>query len=128
MFGAPVAAGRLHIVYRNPEGDADIDYLLHHPDWDRSALLARDDGHFMDPGVSWPELAAVADNGLGGGSTTGPGSRLLLPLPAFGDAAVPVVAVERLATALRARTAVENPEQLAAVLLEGQGPSSSITS
>ncbi len=118
-FTVPVTAGRLHIICRNLEGDAGTDYTLHHPDWERAELLANDDGHFMGPGLAWPELAAAADNGLGGGSTTDPDSRLLLLLPAFGDAAV---AAERLAAALRARTAVEDPEQLAAALLEGQGP------
>ncbi|MFG2951459.1 hypothetical protein [Streptomyces adustus] len=121
-FTVPVNAGRLHIVYRNLEGDAGTDYLLHHPDWDRAELLALDDGHFMGPGLSWPELSAAADNGLSGGSTIDPDSRLLLLLPAFGDATVPAVAVERLVAALRARTAVEDPELLAAALLEGQGP------
>ncbi|MCC3653965.1 hypothetical protein LIX60_21370 [Streptomyces sp. S07_1.15] len=121
-FSIPVTAGRLYIVCRNLEGDAGTDYLLHHPDWDRAELLARDDGHFMGPGLAWPELAAAADNGLAGGSTTDPDSRLLLLLPAFGDTAVPTEAAERLVAALSARTAVEDPEQLAAALLEDQGP------
>lgn len=121
-FTVPVAVGRLHIVHRNLKGEAGTDYLLHHPDWDRAELLARNDGHFMGPGLSWPELTAAAGNGLPGGSTTDPDSRLLLLLPAFGDLAVPDAAAERLAAALRARTAVENPEQLAATLLEDQGP------
>jgi hypothetical protein len=122
IFTVPVTAGRLHIVYRNLEEDAGTDYLLHHPDWDRAELLAKDDGHFMGPGLSWPELAAAADNSLAGGSTADPDSRLLLLLPAFGDAAIPAAAAERLTAALRARTAVEDPEHLAAALLEGQGP------
>ncbi|MFB7112160.1 hypothetical protein [Streptomyces sp. NPDC056190] len=120
-FTVPVTAGRLHIVYRNLEEDAGTDYLLHHPDWDRAELLASDDGHFMGPGLSWAELTSAADNGSAGGSTTDPHSRLLLLLPAFGDAAVPATAAERLAAALRARTAVEDPDQLAVALLEGQG-------
>ncbi|ROR38162.1 hypothetical protein [Kitasatospora cineracea] len=122
IFTVPVTAGRLHIVYRNVEEDTGTDYLLHHPDWDRAELLAQDDGHFMGPGLSWPERAAAADNGLAGGSTTDPCSRLLLLLPAFGDTALSAGAAERLTEALRNRTAVEAPEQLAAALLEGQGP------
>ncbi|RPE36819.1 hypothetical protein EDD38_5200 [Kitasatospora cineracea] len=122
VFTVPVAAGRLHVVHRNAEGDVGTDYLLHHPDWDRAELLARDDGHFMGPGLSWPELTAAADNGLPGGSTVDADSRLLLLLPACGDTAVPAEAAGRLAAALRARTAVEEPERLAAALLEGQGP------
>ncbi|MFG2910248.1 hypothetical protein ACGF13_35015 [Kitasatospora sp. NPDC048286] len=122
VFTVPVNAGcRLHIVYRNLEDDAGTDYLLHHPGWDRAELLASDDGHFMGPALSWPELTAAADNGPEGGSTIDPHARLLLLLPAFGDAAVPATAVERLAAALRARTAVEHPERLAAALLDDQG-------
>lgn len=121
-FTVPLTAGRLHIVYRNLEEDAGTDYLLHHPEWDRAELLARNDGHFMGPGLSWSELTTAADNGLAGGSTTDSDSRLLLLLPAFGDSTVPEAAAERLAAALRARTAIEDPEQLAAALLEGQGP------
>lgn len=109
------------VVYRTVPDDAGTDYLLHHPDWDQAEVLARDDGHFMGPGLSWPELVAAADNLRPGGSTTDPHSRLLLLLPAFGDDAVPDDAVDRLADALRARTSVEDPETLAAALLKDQG-------
>jgi len=121
-FTVPLAADHcLHVVYRTFTDDTGTDYLLHHPDWDHAELLARDDGHFMGPGLSWPELIAAADNALPGGSTTDPHARLLLLLPAFGDDEVPDDAVDRLADALRARTSVDDPGPLAAVLLEGQG-------
>ncbi|MFB7668152.1 hypothetical protein ACFC1R_30235 [Kitasatospora sp. NPDC056138] len=103
VFTIPLAAGlRLHVVYRMPSDyhahpdEAGVDYLVHHPDWDGAELLARDDGHFMGPGLSWPELVAVADNGLPGGTTTDPYARLLLLLPACGDDALPQDAVDRL--------------------------------
>ncbi|MFD8694341.1 hypothetical protein [Kitasatospora purpeofusca] len=121
-FTVPVNGGRLHIVHRNLEGGAGTDYLLHHADRDRAELLARVDGHFMGPALSWPELMAVADNGPTGCPTTNPDHRLLLLLPAFGDADVPVEAAARLATALRALTAVDDPDRLAVALLEDQGP------
>ncbi|MGV9629120.1 hypothetical protein [Streptomyces sp. NPDC003487] len=121
-FTVPLAADhRLHVVYRSVTDDRGTDYLLHHPDWDRAELLARDDGHFMGPGLSWLELVAAADNALPGGTATDPHSRLLLLLPAFGDDAVPDDAAGRLADALHACTSVEDPEALAAVLLEDQG-------
>ncbi|MEU5894171.1 hypothetical protein ABZ835_46425 [Streptomyces sp. NPDC047461] len=121
-FAVPLAADhRLHVVYRTFADDTGTDYLLHHPDWDQAELLARDDGHFMGPGLSWSELEAAAGNALPGGSTTDAHARLLLLLPAFGDDAVPDDAVHRLATALRARSSVEEPEPLAAALLENQG-------
>ncbi|MGW2825946.1 hypothetical protein ACWC24_33830 [Streptomyces sp. NPDC001443] len=49
---------------------------MNHPDWDRAELLARDDGHFVGPGLSWPDLLAAADNGPPGGTTTDPHARL----------------------------------------------------
>ncbi|WP_314250080.1 hypothetical protein [Streptomyces sp. DSM 40907] len=122
VFTVPLAGDHhLYVVYRALEGEAGIDYLVHHPDWDAAETLARDDAHFMGPGLSWAELTAAADNGLPGGSTTNPHARLLLLLPAFGDAAVPDDAVERLTAALRDRTRLEAPEQLAATLLGHQG-------
>ncbi|MGW0798118.1 hypothetical protein [Streptomyces sp. NPDC002692] len=112
---------RLYVVYRTLADDTGTDYLLHHPDWAQVELLARDDGHFMGPGLSWTELVAAADNALPGGSTTDPHARLLLLLPAFGDVEVPDNAAGRLAGALRARTSVEDPETLASALLKDQG-------
>ncbi|MFD5872177.1 hypothetical protein [Streptomyces sp. NPDC060322] len=121
-FTVPLAADhRLHAVYRTVADDTGTDYLLHHPDWGQAEVLARDEGHFMGPGLSWHELVAAADNMLLGGSTTDPHSRLLLLLPAFGDDAVPDDAVGRLAAALRAGTSVEDPDTLASALLEDQG-------
>ncbi|MFG2260097.1 hypothetical protein [Streptomyces mirabilis] len=56
-FTVPLADDhRVHIVYRTFADDTGIDYLLYHPDWDQAELLAQDDGHFMGPGLSWPEL------------------------------------------------------------------------
>ncbi|MFI8105428.1 hypothetical protein [Streptomyces sp. NPDC086023] len=122
VFTVPLTGDHhLYVVYRALEGEAGIDYLVHHPDWDAAETLAQDDGHFMGPGLSWAELTAAADNGLHGGSTTDPHSRLLLLLPAFGDDALPDDAVERVSAALRARTCVEAPERLAATLLDHQG-------
>ncbi|MFJ9150168.1 hypothetical protein ACIRP7_19210 [Streptomyces sp. NPDC102270] len=121
-FAVPLGADhRLYVVYRTFADDTGVDYLLHHPDWDEAELLARDDGHFMGPGLSWPELMAAADNAPPGGSTIDPHARLLLLLPAFGDDAVPDDAVGRLAGALRSRTGVEDPEALASAVLEDQG-------
>ncbi|WP_329125145.1 hypothetical protein [Streptomyces sp. NBC_01353] len=121
-FTVPLADDhRLHVVYRTFADDAGIDYLLHHPDWDQAEILARDDGHFLGPGLSWRELVAAADGALPGGSTTDPDARLLLLLPAFGDDDVPDDAVDRLAVALRSLTGVEAPEPLASALLEHQG-------
>ncbi|MFJ1751417.1 hypothetical protein [Kitasatospora sp. NPDC088134] len=122
-FTIPLAAGhRIHVVHRTVPDDAGVDYLLHHPDWERAELLARIDGHFMSPGLSWPDLITAADNGLSlDGTVADPHARLLLLLPAFGDAAAPPEAVDRLAAALRARLGTPAAEPLAATMLEGQG-------
>ncbi|MCY0943698.1 hypothetical protein [Streptomyces antarcticus] len=121
-FTIPLADDhRLHVVYRTFTDESGTDYLIHHPDWEKAELLAQDDGHFMGPALSWPELVAVADNALPGGSTTDPHARLLLLLPTLGDDELPGDAVERLAAALRACTRVEDPGALGAVLLNAQG-------
>ncbi|WP_406725804.1 hypothetical protein WJ438_15620 [Streptomyces sp. GD-15H] len=122
-FTVPLVGGhRLHVVYRAFQGESGTDYLVHHPDWDGAELLAMDEGHFMGPALSWPELLTAADNGLPGGSTTDPDARLMLLLPALGDDDVPDDhATERLASALRALVGVEDPEALAAALVESQG-------
>ncbi|GAA2626338.1 hypothetical protein GCM10010411_74040 [Actinomadura fulvescens] len=125
VFTIPLATGaRFHIVYRTLKADPGIDYLLHHPSWEQAELLAQDDGHFMGPALSWPELLAAADNSPSGGSISDPHARLLLLLPSFGDAAVPnsePSAVERPTKALRDRTRVKEPRKLAVALLGGQG-------
>jgi hypothetical protein len=123
-FTLGLAAGhRLHVVYRTVEGEEGVDYLVQHTNWDQADLIARDDGHFSGPGLSWAELVAAADNARSGGTTSDLHDRLLLLLPALGDDAVPECAVDRLAAALGARLGVDAPRPLAAALLERQGPS-----
>ncbi|MFB0627058.1 hypothetical protein [Streptomyces sp. AB3(2024)] len=122
MFTVPVAGGLgLHVVYENAHEEVGVHYLAHHPDWDQAELLARDDGHRRGPGLSWPELVAAADNGLPGGTTTDPDTRLLLLLPALGDADVPADAGKRLAACLRDRLGAAEPGRLAAAVLRRQG-------
>ncbi|MFD5559298.1 hypothetical protein [Kitasatospora griseola] len=116
-FTIPSTLGRLYIVYRNLVGDIGTDYLLQHPDRTHAHLLATDNVHSPGPGLTWPELTTIADNGPPGGSTTDPDSRLLLLLPAMRDTAIPPTATPRLAAALRTHTAAEHPERLATALL-----------
>ncbi|MFI0408925.1 hypothetical protein [Actinomadura sp. 3N508] len=80
LFGADYdAAEAFHSRLWEPAGWTGGLARLHHP--------ARDDGHFMGPALSWPELTA-ADGSLPGGSTSDPDARLLLLLPCLGDEAV----------------------------------------
>ncbi|MDO0916147.1 hypothetical protein QQM39_36565 [Streptomyces sp. DT2A-34] len=104
-FRIPMAGGHvLWIVHRNFPDDSGTDFLIAHPDWDRHACLASLDGHYSGPGLSWPELVAVAESApADAAGVVDSGLRLLLLLPAFGDAEVPEAeAVARISGALRA--------------------------
>ncbi len=118
-FTLPLATGhRLHVVYSISDGDAGVDYLLHHPDWDEADVIAVHAGEGMVPGLSWPELLAAADNGPSGAGSMDFHARLLLLLPACADGSTPGGEIHRLAAALRARVGVEAPEALASAIVE----------
>jgi hypothetical protein len=122
LFTVPLRAGhRLHVVYRTFADDPGTDYLLYHPVWEQAEVLARDEGHFMGPALSWTELAAAAQSGMPGGSSDDPDARVLLLLPALGDEDLPDTAASVLAAALAARTMVDDPHHLADLLLAEQG-------
>ncbi|WP_329254289.1 hypothetical protein OG223_28095 [Streptomyces sp. NBC_01478] len=120
-FSVPLRSGHtIHIVYRNYDGDRGVDYLIHHPTWPSAEILAVVDGHFMGPGLGWPELLSAASQQ----SAKGVGdhdSRLLLLFPALGDAQLPDDAAIALTTALRTLTWIEEPADVASLLLENQG-------
>lgn len=120
-FSMPLHSGHtVHVVYRNIDGDRGVDYLIHHPTWPAAETLAVDDGHFMGPGMAWPELLSAARQS----PTTGvsdPDARLLLLFPTLGDAELPDDAAVPLTTALSALTLIEEPAEVASMLLEGQG-------
>lgn len=90
-FRIPLHGGRrLWVVQRNFPDEAGTDYLLTHPDRPRETLLAAIDGHHTGPGLSWPDLVSVADSvPPDADGVRDPDQRLLLLLPAFGDADVP---------------------------------------
>ncbi len=50
---------QLSIVDCNFPEDYGQDYLLHHPGWSDALRLASIEGHFMGPGICWPELLAA---------------------------------------------------------------------
>lgn len=54
---------RIHLVWRNFDGDAGWDYLLAGDAFDEPVPLALLEGHFRGPGLSWPELVTVANQG-----------------------------------------------------------------
>ncbi|MFC4853660.1 hypothetical protein [Actinophytocola glycyrrhizae] len=121
VFSVHLLAGPvIHVVYRNLDDDIGVDYLVHHPEWGDAVPVAVDDGHFMGPGLSWRELVAVADQPVSGGVADAD-ARLLLLFPMLGDADVPEAAAARLASALSTLTVVEEPAELAVLLLRNQG-------
>ncbi|MGY5044551.1 hypothetical protein ACWDE0_02670 [Streptomyces sp. 900105755] len=121
VFSVPLSSGHtIHVVYRNIEGDRGVDYLIHHPAWSAAETLAVDDGHFMGPGMAWPELLSAARQPATEGIDD-PDARLLLLFPTLGDARLPDDAAAPLTTALAALTSIEEPAEVAGVLLENQG-------
>ncbi|MBQ1028383.1 hypothetical protein [Micromonospora sp. C95] len=94
----PLARGhRLYILFRNFEDDSGWDYLLQPADSDTVITLAALEGSFQGPGLSWPELLVTA--GQPDPART-QAERLLLLLPAVGDADLPHDAKELVATAV----------------------------
>ncbi|MGW3649335.1 hypothetical protein [Streptomyces sp. NPDC000878] len=121
VFSVSLLSGHIiHVVYRNIEGDQGVDYLIHHPVWSAAETLAVDDGHFMGPGMAWPELLSVARQSATE-DVEDPDTRLLLLFPTLGDAHLPDDATVPLTTALTALTSIEEPAEVASMLLENQG-------
>jgi hypothetical protein len=112
----------LWVVHRNFPDDAGTDYLLTHPDRPRETHLASIDGHHTGPGLSWPDLLAAAEATpvapVDAAGVCDPDQRLLLLLPAFGDADTPVeAAIRRISAALVAVGMAEAVAPEAAELL-----------
>ncbi|MCI3272359.1 hypothetical protein [Streptomyces cylindrosporus] len=121
VFSVPLSSGHtIHVVYRNIEGDHGVDYLIHHPAWSAAETLAVDDGHFMGPGMAWPELLSTARQPAKEGVDDAD-ARLLLLFPTLGDAQLPDDAAIPVATALAALTLIEETAEVAGMLLENQG-------
>ena len=114
------SAHTLHVVYRNVDGDRGVDYLIHHPAWSAAETLAVVDGHFLGPGMAWPELLAVARQSVSEG-VVDTDARLLLLFPALGDASLPDDAAAAVTGALAALTLIEEPAAVAGILLKKQG-------
>ncbi|MEV7228684.1 MULTISPECIES: hypothetical protein [Polymorphospora] len=88
-----------HLVWRNFPDESGQDYLVTLPDVDEPVLVAALEGNFRGPALSWRELATVA---AGAGSAPDAARRLLVLLPAIGDAHLPAQATEVVAGALAA--------------------------
>ncbi|WP_208615454.1 hypothetical protein [Streptomyces rubellomurinus] len=78
------------VVYRNLIGDFGVDYLLTQPVWPRKEDLSSYDGDWYGPGLSWRDIAHIAE----APNPTEPGvhdtaARLLLLLPLLADDELP---------------------------------------
>ncbi|MBM7439352.1 hypothetical protein [Streptomyces sp. HB132] len=121
VFRIPFDAGHTVIVVgRNLADDPGTEYFISHPQWDRHGYLATVDGHQAGPGLSWPELTHIA----GTPDPYAPGARaphvrLLLLLPALGDAVLPGEATGLIADALvQVGVAADEAPGLARALLQ----------
>jgi hypothetical protein len=120
VFTVPLrSTGNVHIIYRNLDGDMGMDYVLTHPDWPHDLHLAAVEGCFIGPGLSWPELITIANQPpvSGNGALLDASSRLLMLLPALGDAYLPDTAVLTVAAALSELTTSPEPARIAEILL-----------
>ncbi|WP_330455813.1 hypothetical protein OIB37_02390 [Streptomyces sp. NBC_00820] len=120
-FRIPFADGHTAVVlHQNFEDDPGTEYVVVHPEWGRPGFLATIDGHDSGPGLAWRELLHIAHTPV----TDAPGihdvhARLLLLLPALGDADLPDDAAAVVAEALiSAGVPAENTAWLAAHLLD----------
>ncbi|WUR58112.1 hypothetical protein OHS32_23705 [Micromonospora chokoriensis] len=100
-FRMPLPKGyEIDLVYWNEPDEKGTQYILCHSDRDSNIDLANVGGHEFRPGLSWPELAAAAHSGSAPNGIVDPSARLLLLLPAFGDADVPPDATATVTAAL----------------------------
>ncbi|MGZ9934056.1 hypothetical protein ACXNSR_29740 [Streptomyces sp. NC-S4] len=91
-----------HAVYANWEDRNDVEFFVSHPGWGRLGHLGQCGADEARPGLSWPELLALAAGTREGGEgLSDPSERLLLLLPVLGDADMPGEAYDTVARALR---------------------------
>lgn len=123
VFTVPLRSGAaLNVIYRNLPDDMGLDYVLAHPDRPHDLHLAAVEGSFVGPGLSWHELINTARRPptSAPAGTRDPDQRLLLLLPALGDADLPGDAVPALTAALTRTTACPSPRHVAETLLRNE--------
>ncbi|RAO42919.1 hypothetical protein GAR06_04806 [Micromonospora saelicesensis] len=90
----------IDVVYRNLTGDMGTEFVLCRSGGTSTLDLANVGGHEFRPGLSWPELVAVANWSGAPYGVVKPHARLLLLLPALGDADLPSEAMAMVTVAL----------------------------
>ncbi|MEW2376568.1 hypothetical protein AB0883_10740 [Micromonospora sp. NPDC047812] len=105
---------RLHILFRNFDGDSGWDYLVQPAGSDTAITAAALEGGFQGPALSWSELVKTARQP---NSKHGPAERLLLLLPAAGDSGIPPEAHDVVTSAVTAVGAKHRQDNVARELL-----------
>lgn len=105
VFRVPFAGGHTaYAVYANFEDENTIEFCVRHPTWDRLGHLGQHGPEYAGPGLSWPELTALAASPPtkidAADGLSDRAHRMLLLLPMLGDAATPVTAWLSVAEAL----------------------------
>ncbi len=104
----------IHLIWRNFDEDMGLDYVLIGAGYESSIVVAALEGSFIGPAWSWPELLDLAEQPDRHRSAS---ERLLLLLPAMGDADLPSTAVEVVAGAVTAVGGSRNQVEVARQLL-----------
>jgi hypothetical protein len=104
----------IHLIWRNFDEDMGLDYVLIGAGDESSIVLAALEGSFVGPAWSWRELLDLAEQP---GTHRSAAERLLLLLPATGDADLPSTAVEVVADAVTAVGGIRNQVKVARQLL-----------
>jgi hypothetical protein len=91
VFRIPFMGGHTVIVVQwngEPGVESGTDYLVQHPDWGRSGVLARAGVNPEGPGLAWRELVHIASNPdpSAAEGIRDPHQRLLMLLPIAADA------------------------------------------
>ncbi|MCZ7423846.1 hypothetical protein O7605_30505 [Verrucosispora sp. WMMA2121] len=107
----------IDLVYWNEPDDNSTEFVLRRSGQNSKLVLASVGGHEFRPGMSWPELVAAANLSGDPHGIVEPHARLLLLLPAFGDADLPADANGMVAAALRSCGAGVGAGELAAYML-----------
>ncbi|MGQ5263241.1 hypothetical protein ACTWLT_21140 [Micromonospora sp. ZYX-F-536] len=107
----------IDVVYWNEPDEKGTEYVLCQSGREDKLDLANVGGHEFRPGLSWSELARVANWGSVEYGIADPSARLLLLLPVFGDADLPPEATAMATAALTSCGAGSGADELAAYML-----------
>jgi hypothetical protein len=107
-----------YVIYRNEPDEETVEFVLSRPGGVHTLALANTGGNEHRPGLSWSELVAVANQPGAAPGVAEPDARLLLLLPAFGDADLSDDATAVVTAALRRHGAGPGAGDLAAWFLE----------